>query len=70
MGKSRYKIVSEGEIPYFLTCTIVEWMPLFGNPAIAAIIIDSLRFLHERRRMSLHALRHHGKSPSPDRLGG
>ena len=55
MGKSRYKIVMQGEIPYFLTCTVIEWIPVFGNPAIAGIIIDSLRFLHEQRRMTLHA---------------
>ncbi len=54
MGKSRYKIVSEGATPYFLTCTVVNWLPVFGNPAIAQIIIDSLRFLQEHDRLSLH----------------
>jgi hypothetical protein len=37
------------------TCAVVNWLPIFGNPAIAQIILDSLRFLHDRRRMTLHA---------------
>ena len=55
MGKSRYKIVTEGKIPYFLTCSIVNWLPVFGNPIIAKIIINSLHFLHTENRMLLHA---------------
>ncbi len=55
MGKSRYKIVTEGKVPYFLTCSIVNWLPVFGNPIIAKIIIDSLYFIHTQDRMILHA---------------
>ncbi|MFK5893089.1 MAG: hypothetical protein QM504_07695 [Pseudomonadota bacterium] len=29
MGKSRYKIITEGKVPYFLTCSIVNWLPVF-----------------------------------------
>lgn len=55
MGKSRYKVVTDGREPYFLTCTVVNWMPLFGNPAIAELVLNSLWFLHEQDRMTLHA---------------
>ena len=55
MGKSRYKVVTEEAAPYFLTCSVVNWLPLFSNPAIAGIVLDSLRFLHENRRLVLHA---------------
>jgi REP element-mobilizing transposase RayT len=54
MSKSRYKIVTEGAAPYFMTGTVVNWLPIFGNPAIAQIVLDSLRFLHEHRRLVLH----------------
>jgi putative transposase len=54
MGKSRYKVVTDGGEPYFLTCSVVNWLPVFGNPAIAGIVMDSLRFLHEHQRLRLH----------------
>ncbi len=55
MGKSRYKIVTKEPVPYFLTCSTVNWLPVFSNPIIANIIIDSLSFLHKENRMLLHA---------------
>jgi len=55
MGKSRYKVVGNGAEPHFVTCSVVDWLPLFSNPVIAKIVIDSLLFLQEQRRLSLHA---------------
>jgi putative transposase len=54
MSKTRYKVVTDGGEPYFMSCTVVNWLPLLGNPAIAGIVLDSLRFLHEHRRLVLH----------------
>ena len=54
MSKTRYKIVTDGGEPYFLTCAVVNWLPVFGNPKIAEICLDSLRFLHDHRRLVLH----------------
>ena len=54
MGKSRYKIFDD-RYPYFLTCTIVDWIPLFSSPQIAGIVIRSLRFLQERRDVIIYA---------------
>ena len=54
MGRSRYKFFSDENGPYFLTCTIINWLPLFGFPEIATIILDSLKFLIKNERIDLH----------------
>jgi REP element-mobilizing transposase RayT len=53
MGRSRYRVLEQA--PHFLTCTIVDWLPLFSQPTIAQIVIDSLLFLHNEQRLILHA---------------
>ena len=61
MTRTRYKIYNEGQ-PHFLTATIVEWMPLFTNPDIASLVLDSLRFLQKERGVLLYAyviMEHH-----------
>jgi len=55
MPRSRYKIITEGEYPYFITCSTNNWIPAFSNPHIANIIFDSLRFLQTQNRITLHA---------------
>ena len=54
MPRSRYKIY-EDQYPHFLTCTVINWLPLFGNPPIAEIILDSWRFLQEHHRLKIYA---------------
>ena len=54
MGRSRYKVY-ENQLPYFLTCTVVNWLPAFINPSIAQIILESLRFLQNEKRLTLYA---------------
>jgi putative transposase len=46
MGRSRYRI-SDDKAPHFLTCTIVNWLPLFTRPETVAIILDALRYRQE-----------------------
>jgi len=46
MGKSRYKII-DPKLPYFVTCTVLHWIPVFTRPATVDIILDSLRFLQK-----------------------
>ena len=41
MGRIRYQIF-ETQYPYFLTGTVVNWIPLFGNEEIAGIVLESL----------------------------
>ena len=46
MGRTRYRIRTPRS-PYFLTATLLHWHPLFGRPACAEVVLQSLRFLHE-----------------------
>jgi len=46
MGRSRYKIV-DAQLPHFVTCTVLHWIPVFTRPETVAIVLDSLRFLQE-----------------------
>jgi REP-associated tyrosine transposase len=48
MTRSRYRIF-EDEYPYFLTCTVVAWLPVFARPNFVEIIFDSWRFLQKER---------------------
>ena len=52
MSRSRYRIFEE-EYPYFLTCTVVAWLPVFAYQQFASIIIDSWRFLQRERGVEL-----------------
>jgi len=54
MPRSRYKI-HEGQQPHFLTCTIVEWIPLFSSPPLVEIVYDSWRFLQQHERLEIFA---------------
>ncbi len=53
MGRSRYKFIENS--PHFLTCTIVNWLPVFSQPEFAQIILKSLDFLSRNQRLTLHA---------------
>ncbi len=44
MGRSRYKI-TEPQHPYFVTLTVLHWIPVFTRPDTVNILLDSLRFL-------------------------
>ncbi|MFP5271684.1 REP-associated tyrosine transposase [Coleofasciculus sp. G1-WW12-02] len=52
MGRSRYRVIAKQ--PHFLTCTSVNWIPLFSKPELAQIVLDSLRFLQSQQRIALH----------------
>lgn len=47
MGRSRYRICDE-QAPHFLTCTVLNWIPLFTRPQTAGIILDALRYRQEQ----------------------
>jgi len=53
MTRSRYRVY-ESQFPYFLTCTIVGWLPIFTRPDTAQIIFDSWQFLHDHGRMQIY----------------
>lgn len=54
MGRCRYRIL-EGHDTYFVTCACLNWMPLFNQPELAHIVLDSLQYLHNTKRLTIHA---------------
>jgi len=53
MGRSRYQI-KEDNIPYFHTCTVVGWLPIFTRPNTTQIILDSWIYLQIHESFQLH----------------
>lgn len=53
MGRSRFKFY-ESHYPYFITCSLLEGIPLFSDPQITRIILDSLEFLQDYRKVKLY----------------
>jgi len=47
MGRSRYRIHDE-KAPHFLTCTVLNWLPLFTRPQYSDIILEALRHRQEQ----------------------
>ena len=54
MPRSRYKIYEPGQ-PHFLTCTVVNWLPMFCSPPIVQIILDSWVYLQANGRLVFYA---------------
>src|SRR5262249_17956696 len=52
MTRTRYRI-HEGHFPYFLTCTLVGWLPVFTLPETKQIVLDSWRFLQDEGPLTL-----------------
>lgn len=52
--RSRYKIVGNGN-QYFITSTIVEWIPVFTEKIFCDIIIHSLTYCRQRKGLRLFA---------------
>jgi REP element-mobilizing transposase RayT len=53
MGRSRYQVIDT--YPHFITCTVINWLMLFSQPELAAIVLSSLDFLQFENRLTLHA---------------
>ncbi|WP_457575852.1 REP-associated tyrosine transposase [Desulfomarina sp.] len=43
MGRSRY-LITEPDKPHFLTCTVVEWLPVFTRPETVDILLETWRY--------------------------
>nr|VFJ91277.1 MAG: Transposase IS200 like [Candidatus Kentron sp. H]VFJ99198.1 MAG: Transposase IS200 like [Candidatus Kentron sp. H]VFK00578.1 MAG: Transposase IS200 like [Candidatus Kentron sp. H] len=54
MGRDRYRIHNE-TVPHFLTCTVLNWIPIFTRPATVQIILEALRFRQQERDLKLYA---------------
>jgi putative transposase len=48
MPRSRYRF-GEDFYPYFMTNTIVAWLPVFNRPEFAGVILESWQFLQRER---------------------
>ena len=53
MTRTRYRFVGN-DAPYFLTMTVVNWLPLFTRPESVEVLFDSWRFLQQRQRLRIH----------------
>ena len=52
--RSRYKYFHDLS-PYFVTCTIVNWIPVFTSPQMFEIVTGSLHFLRNDGSLKLYA---------------
>jgi putative transposase len=52
--RSRYTTRESG-VPYFITCTVVKWIPLFTRKPYFDIVMDSLRFCRQYKDLKLYA---------------
>jgi REP element-mobilizing transposase RayT len=53
MTRTRYRICDPA-YPYFLTCTVVGWLPVFTRPESVEILLGSWRFLQTQGRIKLY----------------
>jgi len=53
MSRSRFKF-HENDYPYFITSSIIEGIPLFSDPHIAKIVLESFRFIQSEWDVKLY----------------
>ncbi len=54
MGRSRYKIY-EPTYPHFVTCTILNWLPIVTRKESVVILLVSLKYLEKEENLKLYA---------------
>ncbi len=54
MARSRYHF-AEHNRPHFLTCTVVEWLPVFTRQEAVDILLDAWRYLGAHQGLKLYA---------------
>jgi REP element-mobilizing transposase RayT len=53
MGRSRYTI-TEADKPHFMTCTVMEWLPVFTRPETVQILLDCWRYQQTQQNLQLY----------------
>ena len=53
MTRSRYR-PGEIDCPYFLTCTVVGWLPIFTGPETVQVLYDCWLFLQNNHRLTIY----------------
>src|ERR1700730_633640 len=54
MTRTRYRIY-EDDFPYFMTCTLVGWLPVFTRPEAVQVVFDSWEYLRKEKDFRLNA---------------
>ena len=52
MPSSRYRFGAD-KYPYFMTNTVVAWLPVFCQPDFAKVVLDSWQFLQREREIDI-----------------
>jgi len=52
--RTRYKILEQGHI-YFITSTIVNWTPIFTSKKYFDILIETLKFSQENKKLKIYS---------------
>ena len=52
--RTRYRI-TDNSYPYFLTCTIIEWLPVFTRKPYFEIVLDSLKYCRQEKGLKVFA---------------
>ncbi|WP_020483877.1 REP-associated tyrosine transposase [Methylomonas sp. MK1] len=53
MGRSRYRIL-QSQQPHFITCTVLNWIPLFTRPATVQIVLDALFYRQQQHNWRIY----------------
>src|SRR5690606_8905058 len=53
IGRSRY-VITDPSPPHFLTCTVMEWLPLFTRPALVDILFACWRYQQANQGLRLY----------------
>ncbi|HLW68686.1 MAG TPA: hypothetical protein VKS79_25435 [Gemmataceae bacterium] len=53
MTRTRYRIF-DNQLPHFMTCTIVGWLPGFTRPEAVQIVFDSWHYLQKNMQFQLY----------------
>ena len=51
----RYRIFTNTHYAYFVTCTIVDWLPVLADDAYRRIVLDSLAYVRVHKQTQLNA---------------
>jgi REP element-mobilizing transposase RayT len=52
---NRYPVISSQNFAYFVTFTVVDWLPLFQQQGYRIIVLDSLAYVRSHKQVQLNA---------------
>jgi REP element-mobilizing transposase RayT len=50
-----YRVFTDKHYAYFVTWTVVDWLPLFAEPVYRQVVLDSLSYLRTNKHTQLNA---------------